>query len=336
MSESMALNFVDSWMSDFVLDGAGRVFMIVCLAVLGAILGSFMNVVVYRLPRQMSLSRPGSRCPVCEHPIRWHDNVPVLGWLALGGRCRDCKTWISPRYPLVEALVAAIGGCLAAHAISPLLVDPNGIDETMYEVDLVAFAFRLLLSCTLVCAAMIEVDDLVPPRRLLVGPFVVGAIMLLLWPRLLPESPLVGRDGLAAALVAMSVALVLGAAAWPAWTAGEAVRRVAFASVSLGELMLVAMFLGERAICAIGPASLAVYVVTRLVGRKWPRAARCGWGAALVTMTVVWMMLSGRALLPERVMSGSPVVATLVAGSVMFFLANALRLASGPRLRPGT
>lgn len=336
MSESMSMHFAGLWMNDLLLDGAGCAFMIACLAMLGAILGSFMNVVVYRLPRQMSLSRPGSRCPACEHPIRWYDNVPVLGWLALRGRCRDCQTWISPRYPLVEAFMAVLGGWLAAQSISPLLVDPNGMDETLYEIDLAAFAFRLLLLCTLVCAALIEVDALVPPRRLLVGPLVAGAVMLFFWPDLLPESLLVGRDGLAAAIAAMLVALVLGAAAWPAWTMGGINRRFAYASVQLGELLLVAMFLGERAVCAIGPASLAVYVVTRLAGRRWPSVGRFGWGAALVTMTLWWMLLSERGLLPEWSATASTVIATLLAGSVMFFLANALRLAGGPRLRPGT
>lgn len=232
--------------------------------------------------------------------------------------------------------MAVLGGWLAAQSISPLLVDPNGMDETLYEIDLAAFAFRLLLLCTLVCAALIEVDALVPPRRLLMGPLVAGAVMLYLWPVLLPQSTLVGRDGLAAALAAMLVALVLGAAAWPAWATGGINRRFDFASVSLAELMLVAMFLGERAVCAIGPASLAVYVVTRLAGRRWPSVARFGWGAAVATTTLAWMLLSERAKLPEWAGTDSTAIATLLAGSAMFFLANALRLAGGPRLRPGT
>lgn len=75
---------------------------------LGASIGSFLNVVVYRLPRGMSLSHPPSRCPACRHRIRWRDNVPVLGWFALGGRCRDCDYPISPRYPFVEFLVGLV------------------------------------------------------------------------------------------------------------------------------------------------------------------------------------------------------------------------------------
>lgn len=102
------------------------------LGVLGACIGSFLNVVIHRLPlmleRQwkrdsaemlgqpvpedagepLSLSRPRSRCPHCGHQIRWHENIPVLGWLMLKGRCSSCQARISPRYPLVELLTAAL------------------------------------------------------------------------------------------------------------------------------------------------------------------------------------------------------------------------------------
>lgn len=68
----------------------------------GLVLGSFLNVVIHRLPRGESLLRPGSRCPRCRQPIRWYDNVPVLSYLLLLGHCRHCGGAISPRYPLVE------------------------------------------------------------------------------------------------------------------------------------------------------------------------------------------------------------------------------------------
>jgi leader peptidase (prepilin peptidase) / N-methyltransferase len=78
------------------------------IALLGACLGSFLNVVIWRLPREESLVRPASHCPHCGTPVRRRDNVPVLGWLLLRGRCRDCAAAISARYPLVELLGAAI------------------------------------------------------------------------------------------------------------------------------------------------------------------------------------------------------------------------------------
>ena len=85
---------------------------------LGACVGSFTNVVAWRLPRQESVVFPGSHCPKCGHAIRWHDNLPVLGWLLLRGRCRDCDAVISWRYPAVEALSAGLW-------ISALLVWPG-------------------------------------------------------------------------------------------------------------------------------------------------------------------------------------------------------------------
>jgi leader peptidase (prepilin peptidase)/N-methyltransferase len=93
---------------------------IVFLALLfGLTIGSFLNVVVYRLPRGLSLSSPPSACPSCGHPIRWRDNVPVLSWLLLRGRCRDCGNSVSIRYPLIEA---ATGLAFAAVAAAVVLI----------------------------------------------------------------------------------------------------------------------------------------------------------------------------------------------------------------------
>jgi leader peptidase (prepilin peptidase)/N-methyltransferase len=80
----------------------------VLAAVLGAIVGSFLNVVAYRLPRGKSLAHPPSACPSCGTPIKPYDNVPVLGWLWLRGKCRSCKAPISAKYPIVEALTGAL------------------------------------------------------------------------------------------------------------------------------------------------------------------------------------------------------------------------------------
>ncbi|UQX89549.1 prepilin peptidase [Jatrophihabitans telluris] len=76
--------------------------VIVAVALLGLAIGSFLNVVIYRLPAGKSLSRPSSHCPVCGNPIRNRHNLPVIGWLILRGRCADCRSRISIRYPLVE------------------------------------------------------------------------------------------------------------------------------------------------------------------------------------------------------------------------------------------
>lgn len=82
--------------------------MYVVVGVFGAIIGSFLNVVIHRLPREESIVLPASRCPECGATIAFYDNVPVMSYLLLGGRCRTCKTHISARYPAVEALTAAL------------------------------------------------------------------------------------------------------------------------------------------------------------------------------------------------------------------------------------
>jgi leader peptidase (prepilin peptidase) / N-methyltransferase len=81
----------------------------------GLAFGSFLNVCIYRLPRGLSVVWPGSACPTCKQPIRFYDNVPVLSWLVLGGRCRHCKLRISPRYMVIEILTGVLFAVCCAH-----------------------------------------------------------------------------------------------------------------------------------------------------------------------------------------------------------------------------
>lgn len=97
MSEILlAFNAVPEWMAN------------VFVAVFGLIIGSFLNVVIVRLPTRASLSRPASRCPKCGYSLRWYDNVPLLSYLALRGKCRECRAPISVRYPVVELLTGLL------------------------------------------------------------------------------------------------------------------------------------------------------------------------------------------------------------------------------------
>lgn len=112
---------VDATLSTWLADIAGAVTIgnLVVVAILGASVGSFLNVCVARWPAGLSVWRPRSRCPHCARPIAWHENVPVIGWLLLKGRCRGCGQAISPQYPLVEAMVA-LGwmACVLAFGLS--------------------------------------------------------------------------------------------------------------------------------------------------------------------------------------------------------------------------
>jgi len=80
--------------------------LIVVSIIFGAMVGSFLNVCIHRLPKEESIVRPGSHCPKCKTPIRFYDNIPLLSYLLLGGKCRHCKAPISIQYPIVEAITA--------------------------------------------------------------------------------------------------------------------------------------------------------------------------------------------------------------------------------------
>jgi leader peptidase (prepilin peptidase)/N-methyltransferase len=91
----------------------------VAICAFGLAFGSFLNVCIYRLPLDLSVVSPGSACPHCKHPVRFYDNIPVLGWLILRGRCRDCGTPISPRYVVIELLTALLFlGCYGHFGLS--------------------------------------------------------------------------------------------------------------------------------------------------------------------------------------------------------------------------
>src|SRR5256885_5098735 len=88
------------------------VFVTIWVFVTGTVVGSFLNVVIARVPKRRSIVSPGSRCPRCGNPIAWYDNIPLLSWILLRARCRSCGQPISARYPLVELLagILAVAG----------------------------------------------------------------------------------------------------------------------------------------------------------------------------------------------------------------------------------
>jgi len=86
------------------VDNLAQVLAYILVGLLGAVVGSFMNVCIYRIPRSLSIIFPGSQCPNCKARIAYYDNIPILSYLLLKGKCRHCHTAISFRYPLVEAM----------------------------------------------------------------------------------------------------------------------------------------------------------------------------------------------------------------------------------------
>ena len=132
------------------------------VALLGLAIGSFLNVVIYRVPRGESLVAPGSHCPSCDTPIKGRHNVPVVSWLALRGRCAGCRCRISVRYPLVEAGTAALFvGVTLRFGLSPQL------------------PAYLYLSALAVVLAMIDVDVRRLPDSIVVPSYVVSGLLLI-------------------------------------------------------------------------------------------------------------------------------------------------------------
>lgn len=124
----------------------------------GAIFGSFLNVVAYRLPRHESLVTPASHCPRCAAPVKPYDNIPVLSWLLLRGHCRGCGEPISARYPLVEALTAAL--CVGA---------------VLTHESAVGIALAIVLILLVVPAALIDLEHRIIPNRITA----LGAVLAL-------------------------------------------------------------------------------------------------------------------------------------------------------------
>ncbi|MFP7835070.1 prepilin peptidase [Marisediminicola sp. LYQ134] len=140
-------------------------YLLVVIGLLGLAIGSFLNVVIWRVPRGESLSRPPSACPRCGHRIRWHDNIPVLGWVLLRGRCRDCGEPISVRYPVVEA---------ATGVLFVLVALRFGL-ETPGVLALPAYLYFAAVSVAL---ALIDLDTRRLPNVIVLPSWVVGVVLL--------------------------------------------------------------------------------------------------------------------------------------------------------------
>ncbi|MEJ7894747.1 MAG: prepilin peptidase [Solirubrobacteraceae bacterium] len=188
------------------------------IAVLGAVIGSFLNVVIHRVPRGESIVSPGSRCPACGTSVRALDNVPVVSWLLLRGRCRHCAEPISARYPLVEALTAA---AFAGAALA------RGVDETL--------AIELPFLAILVAVAFIDLDHRIIPNAI-VSPAAVYAVAI---------TAVVATGELPAALIAGGAAftgLLLAALAQPAGMGMGDVKLAGVMGLFLGAAVVPALF----------------------------------------------------------------------------------------------
>jgi leader peptidase (prepilin peptidase)/N-methyltransferase len=218
-----------------------RYMEIALTGVLGAVAGSFLNVVSFRLPRHESIVRPRSRCPECGVPVKPYDNIPVLSWLLLRGHCRSCHTSISPRYPIVEALTAAL--CVGV---------------VLTRSSAVGIALGVALVLIVVPAATIDLGYMIIPNKLVLA----GALLALALGTALDPS---GEPERLAAGAGAAAALFLVVLAYPR-------------GMGMGDVKLVGvlgLFLGLAVIPAIAIALISGTLVGAVViSRKGVAAGR--------------------------------------------------------------
>jgi prepilin signal peptidase PulO-like enzyme (type II secretory pathway) len=172
-----------------------------------ACVGSFLNVVIYRLPRGESLSFPGSRCPSCGYAIKWYDNIPMLSWLILRGQCRQCKNPISPRYLIVEATTAALVAGL--YICFYVLHMRQGLGE--FQNSWITFiAYGALIAGLLACS-LIDIEHWIVPLEVCWAVSVIGVLAGTFSPPtraiLPPVSPGLGAAGFGA-LIGLVISLI--------------------------------------------------------------------------------------------------------------------------------
>ena len=281
-----------------------RVFLAVWLFAVGGCVGSFLNVVVLRIPAGIGIARSGSRCPVCLHPIRWFDNIPMISWLVLRGSCRDCRTPISVRYPLVELLVALIFltlGLVEGLSGGRNLPWPGEVPLYFRFSPLQywsLYTFHIVAIVTVLSTALIERDGNEVAPWLFAPALLVGLLASLSLPFLHPV-PAVGStlsskwlSGLVDGSWGLVAGALMGAAAWPV-TQRQPWRprggRTAFlASMTVG------LFLGWQ---AVGPvvavttvAFLFISVAGCLVTQVHSRLGRGAWCSYLAVSLLVYVM----------------------------------------------
>lgn len=204
-------------------------------ALFGVIIGSFLNVVAYRLPRRESLVSPGSHCPSCDHAVRPYDNLPVISWLALRGRCRDCGERISARYPLVEALTAVLFAAIVA----------------VHFHDVPRMALGIVLVAFLVPLTLIDLETRILPDRL-TAPAAVLALVL---------GTALDPGGEVQRLIAAGAAGLFFFVAWYLKPGG-----MGFGDVKLAAVL--GLFLGREVAVAVFAALIVGVVVGAVIMRR--------------------------------------------------------------------
>lgn len=202
---------------------ASEPLVVFLVVLLGAMIGSFLNVVIHRVPLGESIVRPRSRCPVCRHELAAWENIPVLSWLVLRGRCRGCGTGISVRYPIIEVLCALLAWVL--------------FERFGASVEMLGMAW---FGFSLVALTWIDLDHQLLPDRLTLPGIVVGLVVA---PLADPAAPV------PALLDAALGVLVGGGILWTvAWAYEKATDREGMGGGDIKFLAMIGAFLGWQGV----------------------------------------------------------------------------------------
>ena len=182
--------------------------LLIFLIPLGACIGSFLNVVIYRVPRGESIVFPGSHCPTCGRTIHWHDNIPIISWVVLRGRCRWCKCRISPRYPVIEAATAFI--VVGLYACFYMLDIRDAVGQ--FHRTWPTYAAHAVLLCGLLACAAVDVERWLVPLEVCWFVSIAGVAAATACPParqfMSPVSPAIGALAIAGG-IGLIIAMVL-------------------------------------------------------------------------------------------------------------------------------
>lgn len=239
------------------------VFVTVLVGVLGLAIGSFLNVVVYRVPAGLSIVSPPSACPSCHAPIRKRDNIPIVSWLLLRGKCRDCGARISARYPLVELGTAVLFSAIALVRAPSIIDSTTALEAISGVVALIAFLYLAAASVALV---IIDLETQRLPNVIVLPSFVVAAVLL-------TTASLLAGDVAPLGLAAIGVVASLGFYFLLAfgYRGGMGMGDVKLAGVLglyLGWLGLGALLVGSFLPFLLGGLFAVVLIIARRAGRK--------------------------------------------------------------------